>query len=118
MTLLQYALATVLCVSLAAGQILFKLAAEQASPTGDKLPILKVLFTAPMISACVLYAASVLLYVYLLQRVPLSRAYLFSLAGSALVPALAIWVFKEDFSIQYAIGAALVLLGIAISTSS
>ncbi len=118
MTFYQYVLATVLCISLAAGQILFKIASAQVTPNGDKLPMLRVLFTLPMMAACILYAATVVLYVYLLQRVPLSRAYLFSLGGSALVPAIAIVFFKESFSVQYALGASLVLLGIAISTTA
>ena len=117
MTLVQYALAATFCLSLVIGQILFKIAAGQKSADGSPAPIAEVLFTVPMMAACFIYAVSVLLYVFLLQRIPLSRAYMFSIAGAAIVPILAVIVFKEPFSMKYVFGLVLVLLGIAISTS-
>lgn len=117
MTLVQYALAATFCLSLVIGQILFKIAAGQKSADGSPAPIVDILFTAPMMAACFIYAVSVLLYVFLLQRIPLSRVYMFSIAGAAIVPILAVIIFKEPFSMKYTFGLALVLLGIAISTS-
>lgn len=118
MTVLQYILATIFGISLSIGQILFKIAADQKMPDGQPYSILQIVFSLPMIAACVLYGLTIILYVYLLQQIPLSRAYLFSIAGAAIVPFLAILIFKEDFSVKYVLGVALVLSGIAVSTTA
>ena len=117
MTFQQYTIAIIFGLALVAGQILFKIAAAQTTPSGDPLPIVHVMLTWPMILALSIYAVTVVLYTLLLQQVPLSRAYMFSIGASALVPILAIFLFKETFSIRYAIGAALVFIGVFISTS-
>lgn len=117
MTPLQYTMGAVFGLSLACGQMLFKLAANQIGPDGNALPMIRVLFTWPMIAACTLYALTIILYTYMLQQMPLSRAYMFSMVGSALVPFLAILIFKEGVSARYVVGAALVFLGVVLSTS-
>ena len=118
MTFLQYVLAAIFCISLSIGQVLFKFAADQTSSNGEPYSIIELIFSLPMIAACTLYGLTTILYVYLLQQIPLSRAYLFSIAGAAIVPFLAILIFKEDFSIKYLLGVMLVLSGIAISTTA
>lgn len=118
MTFKQYTLALIFALSLVLGQILFKIAANQKNHEGEALSLLPLLFSWPMIAACTLYALTTILYVYLLQQIPLSRAYLFSIAGAAIVPFLAILIFKEDFSIKYVVGLALVLSGLVVSTTA
>jgi drug/metabolite transporter (DMT)-like permease len=71
-----------------------------------------------MIVALGIYAITVVLYTVLLQQVPLSRAYMFSLGASTMVAILAIFLFNEAFNVRYAIGAILVFAGVIISTSS
>lgn len=117
MSLFHYMLGLLFGSALAVGQILFKVAANQVGPTGEKLPMLRLLFTWPMMSAVALYAFTVILYVYLLQEVPLSRAYMFSFIGSALVPVLAIIIFNEPISARYVIGVVLVLAGVVLTTT-
>lgn len=104
-------------LSLACGQMLFKVAANQVGPDGQALPLIRILFTWPMISACVLYGCTVILYTYMLQSMPLSRAYLFTMIGTVLVPFLAVIVFGESVSVRYILGAFMVFGGIALSTS-
>lgn len=118
MTSLQYVIAIIFGIALAGGQLLFKLAAAQLDETGRPLSLFKLLFTWPMLAALTLYACTVLLYVYLLQQVPLSKAYLFSFLGSVMVPVLAIVIFKEPFSIKYIVGAILIFVGLIISTTA
>lgn len=118
MTVFQYALAILFGVALATGQILFKVAAMQTGPAGEQLSILKTLLTWPMLLALTIYGLSVILYTYLLQQVPLSRAYMFSLAASTVVPILALYLFKEPFNLRYLLGALLVFAGVIVSTSS
>ena len=118
MTAFQYLLAIIFGISLASGQILFKIAATQSSPAGEQLTVVRTLVTWPMLLALVIYGLSVVLYTYLLQQVPLSRAYMFSLAASTIVPILAVYLFDEPFNLRYLFGALLVLAGVIISTSS
>lgn len=118
MTPFNYLIAVIFGISLAAGQILFKVAANQVGPSGEHLSIIRTLYTLPMISALFVYAIGVVLYTYLLQQVPLSRAYMFSLAASTIVPILAVYLFNEPFNFKYLVGAALVFLGVFISSTS
>lgn len=118
MTPLQYIIAIIFGVALAGGQLLFKMAAAQLDEFGKPLSLFQLLFTWPMIAALSLYACTVLLYVYLLQQVPLSKAYLFSFLGSVMVPVLAIVFFKEPFSVRYMIGATFIFVGLIISTTA
>lgn len=118
MTLQQYAIAITFGLALVAGQILFKIAATQTTPAGETLPLIEVLFTWPMILALTIYGLTVILYIILLQDVPLSRAYMFSLGASALVPILAVAIFKEPMNARYIVGAILVFAGVILSTSS
>ena len=117
MTPIQYLMGATFGISLACGQLLFKVTANQTTVDGEPLPLLRVLFSWSMISACVLYGLTVILYVYMLRDMPLSRAYLFTMIASVLVPFLAIAVFGETLSIRYLVGAALVFIGVAISSS-
>lgn len=118
MTLIQYTLSLLFGILLAFGQILFKIAADQKYPDGRAYSIVKIILSIPMISACLLYAVTIILYVYLLQQLPLSRAYLFSMIGSAIVPILAIIIFKEDFSLRYVFGFAMIVFGVVLTTTS
>ena len=118
MTTVQYLMAITFGCCLAAGQILFKIAANQKTLAGDPLPVFSLLFTWPMIAAVALYGMTTILYVVLLQQVPLSRAYLFSMIGSVLVPILAVAIFKEPLSARYIVGGVLVFTGVAIATYS
>lgn len=118
MQMRYYLFGAVFALALAIGQVLFKHAAGQMGPDGEPLNFVRLLFTWPMISACILYAASVILYTYILREVPLSRAFLFSLASAALVPALAAVFFKEVLTLRYGIGAGLIILGLSVSVTS
>lgn len=118
MTVAQYLIAAIFGLSLAAGQILFKIAASQKTIDGQQLGLFSTLFTWPMILALILYGMTVLLYVFLLQQVPLSRAYMFSMGASTIVPILALVIFKEPITSRYLVGAGLVIVGVILSTSN
>jgi drug/metabolite transporter (DMT)-like permease len=103
---------------MATGQILFKRTAEQA-PTLKSAQDSIVLLTLPSFwLAGLLYAAATLLWIKLLQTVPLSRAYPFAALGFVVVPIAALLFFKETLTLRYAIGAALIVTGIAITSQS
>ena len=96
---------------------MFKLAAKPgASNSNDLLGYAIHLFTTPIfLAACLLYAVSTVLWVALLTQYPLSQAYPFVIAVSiVLTTALGLTLFKEQFTIDKAIGLALICAGVKI----
>lgn len=101
---------------LSGGQILFKV----ASTTSPSLTtITDVLFLFKNIwfwLALVLYGTATLLWIFILQQVPLSLAYPFVALGFIIVP-LASWgIFKEPLNLSYIAGVALIVGGLGIIT--
>jgi drug/metabolite transporter (DMT)-like permease len=120
MTRTEITLALIFAASLASGQILFKIAADR-NEIGHLsfTSILNLVLSPPMIIACVLYALTIIVYVMLLQTIPLSRAYFFSMLGAVIVPIAGLVVFREPITFRYAFGSTLVLIGLlAIATDS
>jgi undecaprenyl phosphate-alpha-L-ara4N flippase subunit ArnE len=116
MTHSQILLCAGYALSLALGQILFKLAADAwVRASGSQATLLSAL-SPWAIAAAVWYAGVSLLWMYILRSVELSRAYVFVLAGSALVPVVAWLLFKEELTARYAAGAALILVGAYLCT--
>src|SRR3982750_1621236 len=101
---------------MAIGQILFKRAARQIDPDGQwwlelaRLPTMWV--------AVALYAGATLLWVRILTTVPLSRAYPFAALAFVLVPAAGYLFFHEPITIRYALGTALIVIGVAFAASA
>lgn len=116
MTSLQILLCAGYALSLAAGQILFKLAADAwVRASGPQATLLSAV-SPWAIAAAVWYAGVSVLWLYILRTVDLSRAYVFVLAGSALVPIIAWLLFKEALPPRYLAGAALILIGAYLCT--
>jgi multidrug transporter EmrE-like cation transporter len=100
-------------VALPIGQALFKWAAiYNAQQSGPFL--VRVATNGPLIGAFAWYAATALYWFYVLTRVPLSSAYVFTLMGSGLVPLVAWLVFKEPLDWRFAVGYALMLAGFLV----
>lgn len=115
MTPFQIVLCSTVALSLGCGQVLFKKAGlywETASSLGKKFPYS--IISGWLIGALFLYALTTLLWIYVLRTVPLTKAYVFSLAGSALVPIVGYYLFKEPINIQFVIGFGLILLGVML----
>lgn len=108
---------TLLCLVFAAalplGQIMFKWAAIYNERLDGPL-VLRLVKNLPLIGAFSWYGLTALLWFYILTRVPLSQAYIFSILGSALVPLLAWMLFKEPMSWRFALGYALMLAGFIV----
>ena len=105
---------TLACVGgIAAGQVLFQLAARRI----DGARWLASLALNPYLwSALVVYGAATLLWIHVLRTAPLSRAYpLFALAFVA-VPILEHWVWQQPIRWQSHVGGLLIVAGVAIST--
>lgn len=106
-------LCSVFAVALPFGQVLFKLGANYDARLSGPF-LLRVVQNYPLIGAFAWYGVTALFWFYVLTRVPLSSAYVFSLVGSALVPIAAVVIFKEPFSWGAALGYALILAGFMI----
>jgi multidrug transporter EmrE-like cation transporter len=97
---------------LAAGQVLFKYGATQAPTVTGLGALLRLMLSPPILAALVLYGCTTLLWVLVLQQVPLSLAYPFMALGFLLVPLAGVAVFGESVGLRYLIGLVLILAGL------
>ncbi len=109
-------LCSVFAIALPIGQVMFKWASIYNTRLEGPF-ILRVLQNWPLIGAFAWYGVTALFWFYVLTRVPLSSAYVFSLVGSALVPLAAWLIFKEAFSWQMVFGYGLMLVGLVVVVS-
>lgn len=99
-------------MALGVGQLLFKLAAERLV-LGRGGAALALSFVGwPMALALVVYGATTVLWVYLLNGLPLSRAYPFIALAFAFVPLMSWLVFGDALDLRYAFGLVLMLAGL------
>lgn len=101
---------------LAAGQILFKRAALDIPPLRATSDIPAAIAVPSLWAALVLYAAATCLWIYLLQSIPLSRAYMFAALGFVVVPAAGVALFGEKLTPAFLAGAVLIVAGLLITT--
>ncbi|MDO8410629.1 MAG: hypothetical protein Q7S93_11290 [Phenylobacterium sp.] len=113
MALRDMALCVVFAAALPVGQVMFKWAALYNAQLDGPL-VLRLIKNVPLIGAFSWYGLTALLWFYILTRVPLSQAYVFSILGSALVPLLAWALFKEPVSWRFALGYLIMFAGFAV----
>ena len=114
MAIREIILLLVFALSLTLGQILFKYGADSA-PRIEGPGSLPALANYPVLwVALAIYVGTTLLWIYLLQQVPLSRAYPFAALGFVLVPLFAWLLFGERLSLSYGLGALLIVAGVSV----
>lgn len=97
------------------GQLLFKLAADRvAGETSLGGMAVRLVSVPAMWGALVLYAITILAWVWVLRTVPLSIAYSAVALVFVFVPLLAAWLFKEPLTLQFALGTALIGAGVLL----
>lgn len=97
------------------GQILFKLAADRAAAVGSGAGFWRAVLISPVFFASILlYAALTLLWVWILSRVELSKAYPFVVLALVVTPMLAAYVFGEKLNVWYFISLGLISGGLAL----
>jgi drug/metabolite transporter (DMT)-like permease len=116
MTFLQAAQLCAFAAMLAAGQILFKRAADSNPPLRQITDVFGLAANVYVWAALVLYGVATLYWIYLLQQIPLSRAYPFAALSFVLVPAFAWLLFGDTITVRYAGGVALIVLGMYLSS--
>jgi drug/metabolite transporter (DMT)-like permease len=115
MTLLQAAQLSAFAVMLSAGQILFKRAADTEQPLRQIGDVIGLAGNFYMWAAFAIYGAATLFWIYLVQQVPLTRAYPFAALSFVIVPCFAWCVLGEAISPRYVLGIVLIGAGICLS---
>jgi drug/metabolite transporter (DMT)-like permease len=110
-TLLALTLACVIMI--AAGQILFKLAARAATG-GAGFPW--DLFNGWLFVALVVYGAATLLWVWLLKALPLNVAYPFVGLAFVIVPLAGAWLLGEPLDWRHLAGGVLIAAGVGVAS--
>ena len=105
-------------MAIAAGQILFKRAASQITPGAGSSWLIEVARLPTMWVAVTLYAGTTLFWARILTTVPLSRAYPFAALAFVLVPAAGYLFFHESITLRYALGAGLIIIGVAVAAGA
>ena len=96
------------------GQVLFKFAADRSKGVAPGGFLAALLRDGYFLTAIALYAGLTVLWVWILMRVPLSRAYPFVVLSFAFTPALASLIFGESLGLWYLVGLGLIVSGLAI----
>ena len=109
MNLWHYVVILACVVGIAAGQILFKHVARALS-TSAQLWDPSVL--APFAGALAIYGIATISWIWVLQFVPLNRAYPFMALSFVLVPAASRLFFAEAFGATYVVGVGLICVGV------
>jgi|SRR5690242_15384032 drug/metabolite transporter (DMT)-like permease len=114
---IRWLLLTVACVfMLSVGQMLFKNAAARWIIDGWGWNTWRSFLSFPMLLALVLYAATTILWVFILKHLSLSVAYPVYALSFLLVPLLAYFVLGESLTPKMLFGAALIVAGIVVTT--
>ena len=101
-------------MAMAAGQVLFKLAAQKITP-GGTLPerLLALAHNGYFAAAVALYVALTVFWVWILTFTPLSRAYAFVALAFVLTPLAGVALFGEPISVRFVVGIGFVVVGLA-----
>lgn len=114
MSLMRFGQILVVVVLMAAGQLLFRKTAVGSPPLSTWRGLSSLALNPAFLVALVMYGAATLLWVGVLQHVPLSRAYAFNALSFIIVPIASILVFGETVSVRFAIGLGLVVAGLVL----
>jgi len=98
--------------SLATGQVLFKLGAVEL--TGESVSELVYSFISNvyLIAVVFLYGLTIISWLWILKKTPLSVAYPMTAASYIVVPVLCHYILGERISLNMMVGFALIFLGI------
>ena len=99
------------------GQLMFKIVGLELAGTGLIGLASNLKAATILIAALVIYALTTIAWIWVLQTVPLGRAYLFMSLSFAAIPILAHWFLGEDISVRVIIGAGLIVAGVVVTAS-
>lgn len=106
----------VIPIAISIGQLMFKAASRTAG--GPSVLNALGLFANPwFVAAVALYALATIAWIFVLRHVPVGRAYLFMSLSFVAVPLGAWLAFGEPLGLRHAVGIAVIIAGIIISSS-
>lgn len=106
---IKYSVLMLCILSISLGQIFFKLSANTLKTSSS---LLDLAFEPFFIAAIILYGITTIGWVWCLQEVPLSRAYLFMALAFVIVPMLGWFFFGETLDSRFFVSASLIISGI------
>jgi drug/metabolite transporter (DMT)-like permease len=115
LSLSQIAMLVAYAGGMAGGQILFKLAALRGAadaPLGERM--IAMLSNGFFVAALLLYGALTVLWVWILNFTPLSRAYPFVAVAFAVTPLLGGLLFAEPVTTRLIIGICVIFVGLLL----
>jgi drug/metabolite transporter (DMT)-like permease len=116
MNAVDFALLVLYALAMSLGQVLFKLAADHAK--SDSAGFFAGLLGSWYFYVSVgLYALLTVVWIWLLTRLPLSRAYPFVVLAFVFTPVLAMLLFDERLGLRYFVSLALIVAGLALLAS-
>lgn len=110
------ALMLAMVAGFSAAQLLFKHVAQRIEMTASFGTLWRLATEPAFLGALLFYAAGTLLYIWVLNRLPLSRAYAVFALQFIVVPLLGILVFNEAATWRLFAGSLLIVLGIVVAT--
>ena len=96
------------------GQLLFKHGATRMDLSENSQGIIAVMLQPSVLIGLTVYATATILWIRLLQSLPLSSAYPYASLAFVIVPVSSIFLFGETLSLQYFCGMCLIVLGVAV----
>lgn len=100
-------------MSLCTGQLLLKKSALMLAQLPNPLYLgLQPLFILALVS----YGLSMLSWIYVLQYLPIGRAYMFVASAFILLPVLSHYFFGEQLSARFFLGALFIVIGVVLTT--
>ena len=105
-------------ISMATGQVLFKLGATRVPAAENLEGWIALIFQPIVITALALYGAATFLWLWLLQKIPLTTAYPFAALAFVLVPLGGVLFFNESVNLKYIGGVTLILGGVVLTSLS
>ena len=113
-----YALAVLTAVLLAVGQLLFKIGSARIDPTSLPGFLESTLLNPVLVFAVGLYGVTILIWIYVLNKLPLSIAYPVTGLAYIIVPILSYYLLGERLSPMLFLGSFLILVGISLVARS
>ncbi len=115
LTLSNIGLLVAYALLLTAGQLAFKgVALRAASASSLRGTALNLSHDALFGLTCILYLGSMVFWIWIISRIPLSIAYPFASISILLVPLASAFVFQEPLNRRYWVGLAMLIAGLVL----
>jgi multidrug transporter EmrE-like cation transporter len=118
MTQLQRILLICFACLMSMGQLLFKYGADTGSRTSKPAGLVTMMLQPSILTGLVIYALATILWIRLLQSLPLSAAYPYASLAFVIVPVCSVALFGETISLQYMMGIMLIIAGVVVISFS